>query len=281
MKITKIALLTFASFFAFSCQETKTENKVATSTSATNNKTYGKIKTEEISYNVDGRTHKSFVAYSEDDDSEKPVVMVLPEWWGLTDYAKDRAKQLAELGYFAMAVDYYGDGKVVNNPEEAAELSGNFSKIKVSAKLAFDLAKSQLMKYPNADFNKIAVVGYCFGGAQALNMARLEDDLKGVVSFHGNLMTGIKPRNNKVKILVLNGEADTFVPAEEIAAFTKQMDSAKIDYKFINYPNALHSFTNPEATAIGKKFNMDVAYNKEADEKSWNDMKVFLNDLFK
>ena len=147
--------------------------------------------------------------------------------------------------------------------------------------MKFDKAKAQLLKFDNADYNKIAVIGYCFGGAQALNMARLEDDLKGVVSFHGNLMTGIKPKNNDVKILVLNGAADNFVPSEEIAAFKKQMDSAKIDYKFIDYPNALHSFTNPDATAIGGKYNMKVAYNKEADEKSWNDMKTFLTEIFK
>jgi len=145
----------------------------------------------------------------------------------------------------------------------------------------FDKAKGQLLKFPNANFDKIAVIGYCFGGAQALNMARQENDLKGAVSFHGNLMTGIKPKNNKVKMLVLNGAADSFVPAEEIAAFKKEMDSAKVNYKFVNYPNAVHSFTNPESTAMGEKFKMNVAYNKDADEKSWQEMKTFLTEIFK
>ena len=278
MKILKISTLVLSLLFIFSCQEKKTEDitnlKSVKSTS-------GEMTTEDLSYDIDGKTHTSYVAYEGDADEVKPVVMVLPEWWGVTDYAKDRAKQLAELGYFAMVVDYYGGGKTVDNPEEAAKLSGEFYKVPINAKLMFDKAKAQLLKYPNANYDKIAVIGYCFGGAQALNMARLEDELKGVVSFHGNLMTGLKPKNNDVKILVLNGAADTFVPAEEIAAFKKQMDSAKIDYKFIDYPNALHSFTNPEATAIGEKFKMKVAYNKEADEKSWNDMKVFLTDIFK
>lgn len=278
MKTLKIASILVSLLFAFSCQENKTDNisnlKSVKSTS-------GEITTEEVSYDIDGRNFKSYVAYKGNADDVKPVVMVLPEWWGLTDYAKNRTKQLAELGYFAMAVDYYGDGKTVYNPEEAAKLSGEFYRIPINARLMFDKAKAQLLKFPNADFNKIAVIGYCFGGAQALNMARLQDELKGVVSFHGNLMTGIKPKNNDVKILVCNGAADGYVPAEEITAFKKQMDSAKINYQFIDYPNALHSFTNPDATEMGKKFKMDIAYNKEADQKSWNDMKVFLKDIFK
>ena len=278
MKILKILTVLFSLFFAFSCQEKKTDD--ITNLNSVKSTT-GELTTEEVSYDIDGKTHKSFVAYKGDADQVKPVVMVLPEWWGVTDYTKNRARQLAELGYFAMVVDYYGEGKTVDNPEEAAQLSGEFYKVPINARLKFDKAKAQLLKFDNADYNKIAVIGYCFGGAQALNMARLEDDLKGVVSFHGNLMTGIKPKNNDVKILVLNGAADTFVPAEEIAAFKKQMDSAKIDHKFIDYPNALHSFTNPEATAIGEKYNMKVAYNKEADEKSWNDMKAFLTEIFK
>lgn len=278
MKILKISAVIVSLLFTFSCQEKKAEDIINLNSVKS---TSGQLTVEEVSYDIDGKAHKSFVAYKGDASEVKPVVMVLPEWWGLTDYAKDRAKDLAELGYFAMAVDYYGDGKIVDNPEEAAKLSGEFYKIPIDAKLKFDKAKAQLLKFPNANYDKIAVIGYCFGGAQALNMARQEDELKGVVSFHGNLMTGIKPKNNDVKILVCNGAADTYVPAEEIAAFKKQMDSAKIDYKFIDYPNALHSFTNPASTAIGEKFKMKVAYNKEADGKSWNDMKAFLTEIFK
>ena len=278
MKIFKIIALFCTLLIAYSCQEKKEEN-IDNLNSVKS--TSGELTTEEVSYDIDGKTHKSFVAYEGTAEDMKPVVMVLPEWWGVTEYTKDRAKQLAELGYFAMVVDYYGEGKTVDNPDEAAKLSGEFYKVPINARLKFDKAKAQLLKFDNADYNKIAVIGYCFGGAQALNMARLQDELKGVVSFHGNLMTGIKPKNNDVKILVLNGAADTFVPAEEITAFKKQMDSAKIDYKFIDFANALHSFTNPEATAIGEKYKMKVAYNKEADEKSWNDMKTFLTEVFK
>ena len=114
-----------------------------------------------------------------------------------------------------------------------------------------------------------------------LNMARQNPDLKGVVSFHGNLMTGVKPNNNKVKVLVCNGAADNFVPEKEIEEFKKEMTENKIDYQFINYPNAVHAFTNPNSTAVGKKFNMNIAYNKPADVKSWKKMKTFLSKIFK
>ncbi len=239
------------------------------------------MKTQDVNYNVDGKNYKSFVAYNDDTDAQKPVVMVLPEWWGLTDYAKDRAKKLAELGYFAIAVDFYGDGKTVETPDEAKALATPFYEIPVNTKRIFDAAKAQILNFPAANYDKIAVIGYCFGGAHALNMARQERDLKGAVSFHGNLKSGVKPKNNVVPILVCNGEADSFVSPEEIQAFKKEMDSAKINYTFINYPNALHSFTNPASTEVGKKFGMKVAYNKAADEKSWEDMKQFLTKVFK
>ena len=279
MKIHSIAIAFVLSFSIISCKEiSKSVEKSSKENSANVSKD---IKTEEVTYNINGQNYKSFVAYNETLSSKSPVVMVIPEWWGLNDYAKSRAKQLAELGYFAMAVDYYGEGKVVDNPGDAEKLASPFYQIPVNSKTVFDGAKAQLLKFPNADIKKIAVIGYCFGGAQALNMARQEGDLKGAVSFHGNLMTGVKPKNNKLKIMVANGPNDTYVPAKEIAAFKKEMDSAKIDYTFIDYPNSLHSFTNPASTEVGKKFNLKIAYNKEADEKSWNDMKKFLEEVFK
>lgn len=260
----------------FSCNESKPNQANASSPIS------GKdIKTEEVVYNVDGENYKSFVAYDASIDHPRPVVMVLPEWWGLNDYAKTRAKDLAGLGYFAMAVDFYGNGKVATTPEEAQKLSAPFYKTKVNTKLLFDAAKARLLPFPQADYNKIGVIGYCFGGAQALNMARQERDLKGVVSFHGNLETGVRAKNNVVKYLVLNGADDTFVPEKEIEGFKKEMDSAKIDYQFVNYPGAIHSFTNPASTEIGVKYHLKVAYNKEADQKSWSAMKAFFEKVFK
>ena len=278
MKFTVLAIAAFITLSA--CQKEKTatsDHTVAeeTAVSAEN------IKTEDVTYAVNGKNYRSFVAYDATMSSVRPVVMVIPEWWGLNDYAKKRAEMLAELGYFAMAVDYYGDGKVVDNPTDAENNAKPFYQNPADSKTVFDGAKAQLANYPNADSKKVAVIGYCFGGAQALNMARQESDLKGAVSFHGNLMTGVKPQNNTVPMLIANGANDSFVPAEEIAAFKKEMDSAKVKYTFIDYPNSLHAFTNPASTEVGKKFNMKIAYNKEADEKSWQEMKTFLEGIFR
>lgn len=236
--------------------------------------------TEDVPYSINGTNYKSFVAYKETENNLKPIVFVLPEWWGLNDYVKSRAEELAELGYFAMAVDFYGDAKVVDKPEDAQKMATPFYEDPVRAKQVFDAAKEKALSFQNADKNKMAVIGYCFGGAQALNLARQEADLKGAVSFHGNLETGVKPNNNAVKILVLNGEADNFVSKEEIDAFKREMDSAKIRYEFINYPGAIHGFTNPASTEMGEKYNLKVAYNKAADQKSWQQMKSFLADIF-
>ena len=277
----KIPILTIAlslSLFAVSCKEKTASEKEKT---ANTEKVSGNIKTEELKTEINGVTHRSFAAYNPDIEGKLPVVFVLPEWWGLNDYVKNRVKQLAELGYYAVGVDYYGDQKVVETPEEAQQLSSHFYNIPVDARRMFDAAKHQVILAEKSDYSRMAIIGYCFGGAQALNMGRLSSDFKGVVSFHGNLKTGIRAKNNKVKYLVLNGAADNFVPKEEIAAFKKEMDSAKIDYKFIDYPNALHAFTNPDATTIGKKFNLPIAYNKEADEKSWQEMKTFLAGILK
>lgn len=278
MKLHTFLLLYFSLFLSLSCNK-KTADSA--SGSSTEKSTSGNIKTEELKTEINGVTHRSFAAYNPDIEGKLPVVFVIPEWWGLNDYAKSRVKQLAELGYYAVGVDYYGDQKVVNTPEEAQQLSSHFYEIPIDARRMFDAAKHQVILADKADYSKMAIIGYCFGGAQALNMGRLSDDFKGVVSFHGNLKTGIRAKNNKVKYLVLNGEADGFVKPEEIEAFKKEMDSAKIDYRFINYPNSLHAFTNPEATAMGKKFNLPIAYNKEADEKSWSEMKNFLTEIFK
>lgn len=282
MKSLKWFLFMVVSLSFFACSKSKEVQSDAVSKTTDSAAVEQKsIKTEEVSYALNGKNYKSFVAYNETLNSIRPVVLVIPEWWGLSDYAKNRAKQLAELGYFAMAVDFYGDGKVVDNPDEAGKLATPFYENPILAKSIFDAAKEKAKSFQNADASKIAVIGYCFGGAMALNMARQDADLTGAVSFHGNLMTGVKPNNNKVKILVCNGANDTFVSAEEIAGFKKEMDSAKINYQFINYPNALHSFTNPASTEVGKKFDMKIAYNKEADEKSWNDMKKFFEEIFK
>jgi dienelactone hydrolase len=241
-----------------------------------------KIKEETVSYSADTVTMNGFVAYDESTDKKRPVVLIVHEWWGLNDYAKSRAKQLAALGYLAMAVDMYGNGQQADNPETAGKMATPFYQDPLMAKARFDAALAKVKTMAVADTTQVAAIGYCFGGAQVLNMARLGSPLKGVVSFHGNLV-GVAPDKNllKANVLVCHGEADPFVPATEVAQFKKQMDSIGVPYTFKGYAGASHAFTNPDATAMGTKFSIPIAYNAAADSSSWNDMKVFFGQIFK
>ena len=240
------------------------------------------IKEEGVSYPAGNLSMNGFVAYDSASAAKRPVILVIPEWWGLTDYAKSRAKQLAELGYFAMAVDMYGNGAIADDPGTAQKLAGPFYANPQMGKDRIDAALAKIKNYPQADTNNIAAIGYCFGGAQVLNAARIGENFKGVVSFHGNLV-GVPADKNllKAKVLVCHGEADKFVTKEEVAKFKKQMDSIGAVYTFKSYANATHAFTNPGATEKGKQFNMPIEYNAAADKASWNDMKDFFGQIFK
>jgi dienelactone hydrolase len=239
------------------------------------------IKVVNVTYSADNITMQGYVAYDSSIVGKRPVVLVVPEWWGFTDYVKRRARQLAALGYIAIAVDMYGDGKVADNPGDAGKWAAPFYKDPQMAKRHFDAALAKIKEFPEADVNNIAAIGYCFGGGMILNFARMGEDIKGVVSFHGSLI-GVPANKNllKAKILVCQGEDDKFVPPADREEFKKQLDSIGADYTFKSYPNATHAFTNPDATALGIKFSMPIAYNAEADVASWNDMQVFLKKIF-
>lgn len=238
------------------------------------------IKEEPVTYSVDGKNFNGYVTYDSKQQGKRPAVLVVHEWWGLNDYSRSRAKQLAQLGYIAMAVDMYGDGKTGDDPKTAMELATPFYKDATLAKTRLDAAINKLKTFPQTDASKMAAIGYCYGGFVVLNAAKLGVDLKGVVSFHGGL-SGVPVNKDllKAKILVCHGEADQFVNPE-VAAFKKSMDSAGVDYTFKSYPNAKHAFTNPGATELGKKFNMPIEYNAVADAASWNDMKAFFVKIF-
>jgi len=242
------------------------------------------IAEEAVSYSSPGDsvTMNGFVAYDSSTNKKRPVILVVHEWWGLNDYSRSRAKQLAELGYLAMAVDMYGNGRTAEDPENAGKLAMPFYQHPDMAKQRFDAALSKIKTFPQADTNNIAAIGYCFGGAQVLNMARMGESLKGVVSFHGNL-AGVPADKSLLKagVLVCHGEADQFVSADEVAKFKKEMDSIGAPYTFRSYPNATHAFTNPGATEKGTKYNIPIAYNAAADSASWNDMKQFFGKIFK
>jgi dienelactone hydrolase len=236
---------------------------------------------EAVSYEVNGKQMKSYVYFNPALSSLRPVVLVIPEWWGLTDYPRMRAKMLAEMGYLAMAVDIYGEGKLANNPEEAQKLATPFYTNPGEAKARLDAALAKAKTYQQADTSKTAAIGYCFGGSVVLNAAKLGSNLDGVVSFHGGL-EGVAPRKElmKAKVLVCHGGDDSFVPEPQVAAFKKSMDSVGAAYTFKIYPGATHAFTNPDATKKGEEFKMPIRYSGAADTASWNDMKHFLSQTF-
>ncbi len=241
-----------------------------------------KLKEETVSYPLESSTRNNFVVYDENIEGKRPAVLVIHEWWGLNDYTRMRARELAKLGYIAMAVDMYGDGKTGNDPAEAEKLATPFYIKPETAKPIFDAALEKLKGYSQTDLTNIAAIGYCFGGAQVLNLAKMGEDLRGVVSFHGNLT--VVPANKdllKAQVLVCHGAADHLVPQTEVDQFKKQMDSVGAKYTFKAYEGATHAFTNPNATALGEKFNIPIKYNAAADTASWNDMKDFFNSIFK
>ena len=188
---------------------------------------------------------------------------------------------LAELGYIAIAVDMYGDGKIAETPEQAQALATPFYKNPNVAKKRIEAAIEKIKSYSETDSNNIAAIGYCFGGSMVLNAAKLGVTLKGVVSFHGGL-AGVqaKPNTLKSKILVCHGGDDKFVSADDVKNFKQNLDEVKAEYIFKTYKGATHAFSNPDATANGKKFNMPIAYNEAADKSSWDEMKRFLKSLF-
>jgi dienelactone hydrolase len=264
------------------CNETENKQDEKLETNKENAMKTMAIKTENVDYSGDAVTMKGFVAYNEDTIASKPVVLILPEWWGIGDYTRGRAKQLAELGYVAFAVDMYGDGKTAETPDEAGKLATPFYTSATLGKARFDAAMEKIKTYKFADMNKVAAIGYCFGGAMVLNMARAGEPLKGVVSFHGNLIGNKLDKNLlKAEVLVCHGDDDKFVLPDEVAIFKKQMDSVGASYVFKNYAGATHAFSNPAATEKGKKYNIPVAYNAAADTASFNEMKVFFEKIFK
>jgi len=240
------------------------------------------VKGEEVQYKAGDTVLKGYLAWDDAQKGKRPGVLVVHEWWGHNDYARERARMLAGLGYTALALDMYGDGHQAHHPDEAGKFSGEVRKNLILAKQRFDAAQGILKKHPTVDGGNIAAIGYCFGGAIVLEMARQGEDMKGVVSFHGSLNTEQPAKAGKLKarMLVLTGEADPFVPAEQVAAFKKEMDAAKANYKVIAYPGAKHAFTSKGADELGQKFNLPLAYNADADQKSWAAMQAFFKEIF-
>jgi dienelactone hydrolase len=239
------------------------------------------IKTSEVQYSSNGKPSNGYIAYDENKKGKLPIIVVIPEWWGLGDYIKSRVRQLAGLGYFAIGADLFGGGKTASNPQEAMALTQPYYTTPELTKTAVEAAIAEATTFPQADTARVGAIGYCFGGFVVLNAAKLGTPLKCVVSFHGGL-GGVQPKKGLIQgdILVCQGGADPFVPEADQNAFKKSMDSVGAHYTFISYPGALHAFTNPNATALGEKFKLPIAYNAAADTASWKDMQsLFLRHL--
>jgi dienelactone hydrolase len=240
------------------------------------------IKGEPVEYKSNGTVHKGYLVYDDTITAKRPGVLVIHEWWGHDQHARNSARKLAEAGYVALALDMYGDGKQAHHPDDAGKFAGEVRKNPALMKSRFEAGMKLLQKQSHVDAKRLAAIGYCFGGGIVLEMARAGEDLLGVASFHGSLGTEhpSKPGKVKARVLVMNGAEDPYVPAEQIAAFKKEMESAKVNYKFVTYPGAKHAFTNPEADEKAAKFNMPLAYNAKADQESWAELQLFLKSVF-
>jgi dienelactone hydrolase len=241
------------------------------------------VQAKEVSYSANGTTLKGYIAYDDAVKGKRPGILVVHEWWGHNEYARKRARMLAEHGYTALAVDMYGDGKQAHHPDDAQKFSSEVAKNAVLAKARFDAAYSLISNEATVDANNIGAIGYCFGGTVALNMARIGEPLKAVVSYHGGLGTDYPAEAGKVKarIASFTGEDDPFIPAAQVAAFRQEMDKAGVNYKVVTYPGAKHAFTNPDADKYGQEFKLPLAYNAAADKASWNEGLSFLAEVFK
>ena len=279
---TYVLLLAAASFFA-ACNNADNSKKEGEGEPTTTTPATPVIKEETVVYTDGKDTLKGFIAYNESITTKRPAVLIVPEWWGLTEYPRMRARELAKLGYIAMALDMYGNGKIAEDPKTALEYAMPWYKDPKAAQRRIEAAAAVVKDNAVTDTAQLAAIGYCFGGSMVLNAAKLGSDFKGVMSFHGGLEGGVVPQKGltKAKIFAANGEADTFVSAEQIATFKKQLDSVGAAYTFKQYPGALHAFTNPDATENGKKFNMPIAYNAAADTASWKDMQDFFKSVLK
>ena len=243
------------------------------------------VKEEPVTYTDGETTMKGFVVYDDAIQGKRPGIVMVHEWWGITKHIHNEAHNFAQQGYTAFIADMYGDAKTADNPTDAGALSGSVMKNPSAMEARFNAARAALAKQASVNPQHIGAVGYCFGGAVVLNMARAGADLDAVAGFHATLGLNTPapaPGTVKAKVLILNGGDDPFVKQEQYAALKKDFDAAKVDYRIIEYPGAVHAFTNPVATELGKKFNLPIQYDAKADQEAKAEAaKFFAADLQK
>ncbi len=238
-----------------------------------------KMITKTIDYQQGGDTLQGYLAYDDKFTGKRPGVLVAHQWKGLGDYERERARMLAEMGYVAFAFDVYGKGIRPKNREEAGKLSGQYKANRPLLRNRARAAVITLRKQPNVDVNRLAIIGYCFGGGTALELARSGADLKGFVSFHGSLdtPTPADAKNIKGKVLILHGADDPYSPMKDVVALSDELSAANVNYEIDLYGGAVHSFTEK---AAGNDVSSGAAYNAQADARSWARMKAFFAEIF-
>lgn len=236
---------------------------------------FAEVKTQDIQYEANGVPLKGYVAWDDAVTGKRPGVLVVHEWWGHNEHARNSARKLAAAGYVGFALDMFGNGKMTTHPEDAQAFMAEAMKDPDALVARFNAALDQLKKNPNVDPARIGAIGYCFGGGVVLNRARAGADLDAVVSFHGVLATQTPAKKGEIKprILVLTGGADPMITANQVTAFKQEMKTAGAKYEVVVYPNAKHSFTNPDADKAGLEA---LAYNADAAKKSWTKAMEFL-----
>lgn len=222
---------------------------------------------------------EGYLVYDDAVKGRRPGVLVVHEWWGLNNYIQRRAREVAELGYIAFAIDMYGKGVRAQDPQKAGELSGSITKDPKLLRYRASAGLDVLKKHDLTDAGKIAAIGYCFGGKTVLELARSGAELAGVASFHGSLDTQNPDdaKNIKGSVLVLHGSDDTFISDKQLTAFQDEMKKAGVDWQMNIYGNAVHSFTNPDADKLNIK---GIGYNRKADTRSWEALKTFFKEIF-
>lgn len=240
---------------------------------------YADIRTSDFTYQHNGVELQGFFAYDDSIMGKRPGVLIIHEWNGLGEYVKNRAEQLASEGYVAFAMDMYGKGIRPTTPQESGQQAGIYRSNRQLMRQRAIVSLDQLKAHRLTDAERVAAIGYCFGGGAALELSRSGADLRGIVSFHGNLDTPNPndAKNIKSKILVLHGADDPFVPKESIDAFQQEMRNAGVDWQMVYYSNAVHAFTNP---ASGNDNSRGAAYNEVADKRSYRAMIDFFNEIF-
>ncbi|MGD9688469.1 MAG: dienelactone hydrolase family protein [Phycisphaerales bacterium] len=238
------------------------------------------VKVEVVEYQIGtgDQTFRGYLAYDDAAKDKRPGVLVCHEWWGCNEYAAERARQLAGLGYVAFALDMYGKGNVTTDPKQAGEWAGKLFADPESLRMRAGAGLKLLARHDRVDATRLAAIGYCMGGTVALELARTGADLRAVVAFHASTISAKNPDDNKrikAKVLVCHGADDDFVKPGEIDTFQSQMRDARVDYIFIAYAGAQHAFTNPNAD----KANIpSVKYHEPADRRSWRHMQSLFDE---